>query len=170
MAIMPLPSIRKLRRWLIELIIIVLLITGINLWRESSLVSGEAPPLQAMTVSGEQFTLVNDNRPTLVYFWGTWCPVCKVTSPSVAAVAQEYRVITVAMQSGNDAELRRFLQEHGLEMEVINDDSGAIAAQWGVQSVPALFFIDRDGSIEATTIGLSSGWGMRLRLWLASLD
>lgn len=164
---MPLPSARKLRRWLIELTIVVLVVTAINLWRESSLASGAAPPLQAVTVSGKPFTLAGADRPTLVYFWGTWCPICKLTSPNVAAVAQDHRVITVAMQSGSDVELRHFLQEHGLEMPVINDDSGIIAGQWGVNSVPALFFINLHGKIEATTIGFTSGWSLRLRLWLA---
>lgn len=169
MAIMHSPLIPKLRRWLIELTIIVLIITAINLWRESDLASGLAPPLQAATISGEQFTLADADRPTLVYFWGTWCPVCKLTSPNVAALAQDHRVITVAMQSGSDAELLRFLQEHELNMEVINDDGGTIAAQWGVRSVPAFFVIDRHGEIEATTLGISSNWGVRLRLWWAGI-
>ena len=163
-------SLLKYRRWFIELAVVLLVVTGINLWRERNLAGGVAPPLQATTVSGAPFTLAGADQPTLVYFWGTWCPICKMTSPNVAAIAEDHRVITVAMQSGSDTEIRRFLQERNLNMAAINDDNGSIAAQWGVKTVPAFFVIDRSGAIKATTLGLSSGWGLRLRLWLASLD
>jgi peroxiredoxin len=53
-------------------------------------------------------------------------------------------------------------------MPTLLDPEGAVLSRYGVQGVPATFIIDRDGEIRFRVMGLSSEWGLRLRLWAAN--
>lgn len=159
----------KLKRLLLETAVVLGVVGGIALWQGRTLAAGSAPPLHAYTTTGAAFNLTADKQPTLLYFWGTWCPICRLTSPNVNAVAAHHRVVTVALQSGTPVAINAFLAKKALTFPAIADRDGAIAAQWGVRGVPAIFVIDRHGVIRFASVGYSSRWGMEARLWAASL-
>lgn len=159
----------KFKRLLLETILVLGIVGGVALWQGRTLVAGKAPALRAHITTGAVFDLAAQDQPTLVYFWGTWCPVCRLTSPGVAAVAAHHRVITVALQSGDAAAINAFLAKKGLTFPVLADPDGMIAARWGVRGVPTIFVVDRRGIIRFTSVGYSSRWGMEARLWAASL-
>jgi alkyl hydroperoxide reductase subunit AhpC len=73
------------------------------------------------------------------------------------------------MQSGTADELVAYLQAQGVDYPVINDEHGRLAASYGVKAVPASFILDREGRVRFATRGYTTGWGIRLRLWLAGL-
>ena len=52
-------------------------------------------------------------------------------------------------------------------MPTVNDASGELAREWDVKVTPTLVVISH-GEVKSITTGWTSGWGMRLRLWLAS--
>lgn len=163
----------KLRRWLRD-IVVLLLIAVAAMWAADVLRKPTLPqgfisaPLH--TLDGEQVSLatLSRERPLLVYVWATWCGICRYTTPSVATLAQEGgNVITVALRSGDNGTLETWLTRKGYTMPVVNDATGQLARQWGVQVTPTLWVI-ANGKVTSVTTGWTSGWGMRLRLWLAS--
>ena len=159
---------RKWLVWFLEGLVVVIIVTGIQHWRTRDAASGLAPPLSAHLLDGDKFSLAgNTGQPLLVHFWATWCPVCRLEQGSIAALAEEGRVITVALSSGSDAEVRQYLSDEGVAFPVINDPAGTIAADWGVMGVPASFIVDGAGNIRFVTSGYTTGPGLRLRLWLA---
>lgn len=83
------------------------------------------PQLQLTDYQGQAVDLaaLSADKPTLVYFWGTWCPICRTTSPSVNTLAaqENYPVVTVAIKSGTDQELHSYLSEHSYNFTTIND-------------------------------------------------
>lgn len=158
----------KFKRLLLEAAVMAALLLGVALWQGRTLVSGAAPPLDALTTGGAPVDLAATKGPTLIYFWATWCPICRFTSPNVNAVAVHHRVVTVALQSGTPHAIDAFLKEKGLAFPVVADPNGAIAARWGVRGVPAIFVIDSHGTIRFATVGYSSRWGMETRLWAAT--
>jgi thiol-disulfide isomerase/thioredoxin len=107
--------------------------------------------------------------PALLYFWAEWCGVCRTMQNNVDAVLQDYPGMTVAVRSDDRQKLTNYLAKNQLNWPTINDVDGAIGQRYGIRGVPALFFINQQGSIVFTSIGYTSEWGLRIRLWLASM-
>lgn len=157
---------RKRYRYLRDAALVALFAFALLSYQQRNMISGEAPPLSGITTQGHPVTL-EQGEVTLVYFWGTWCPICRVTSPMVNSVANEHRVISIAVASGSDNEINQFMAEHGYQFAVISDRE-ALHQDWGASVFPAIYIIDRQGQIRFKTSGATSSWGMRLRLLLAS--
>jgi peroxiredoxin len=121
---------------------------------------------QALSLEGIDY----NEGPTLVYFWGSWCSICRTTSPFVSTLAQDEQrnVISIALSSGDDEEVNHYLKEHDYHFKALNDDNGQISKSWGVAVTPSIFIINTQGEISYISTGMTSLWGMRLRLWLAS--
>jgi len=150
----------------IEILVILLVFMSVKAYTQRDMVDGAAPPLQGQLLSGKTFQLSKQSsRPVLLHFWATWCPICKLEQDSIQSLSQDYNVITVAMQSGSDAEVSAFLKKQGLSFAVINDSDGHLAQRFGVRAVPASFIIDDKNRIRFRETGLTSGWGLRARLW-----
>jgi len=159
---------RRLRAWLINSVLILLVFWGVQWWKARPLVEGEAPPLAGFTLDGRALDLTDlQGRPVLVHFWASWCPMCQLMDGAIESIARDHPVVTVAMQSGHPDELRRFMAEAGHTYPVIADPAGQIASRWGVVGVPASFVVDAAGRIRSSTIGVSTEPGLRFRLWIA---
>jgi hypothetical protein len=92
-----------------------------------------------------------------------------VVSPAVDAIADDHQVITLALSSGDNDEVTQYLNKHGYDLLTINDDHGLYAKQWGVAVTPSIFIINQSGKVSQVTSGITSSWGMRVRLWMAGL-
>ncbi|HEY6095541.1 MAG TPA: protein disulfide oxidoreductase [Gallionellaceae bacterium] len=166
------PNQRKWLRRGIELLVVLVIIMGVRAWQQRDMVSGAAPLLQGLTLEQRQLYRLPDHpaQPVLVHFWATWCPICRTEQGSIDSLSRAgYPVVTVAMQSGSDESVRKFMAEQQLSFPVINDADGVLSAEWGVHAVPASFIIDRNGQIRFVEIGFTTGWGLRLRMWVAGL-
>lgn len=163
------PLAQRLRRWGLEVLLVIAIIAGVHWYQTRTLAIGLAPELRAETILGsESIDLTGPAQgPQLIYFWATWCPICRLEQSTISALTQDYSVITVAMQSGTASEVRAYLTEQALDWKTIADTSGEIATDWGVQAVPASFILDSEGRIRSRTVGYTTGWGLRARLWLA---
>ena len=91
----------------------------------------------AQVVTNTNFeALLAGDKPVMVDFWATWCGPCRVLSPTVDEIADEYADrITVAKCNVDDA-----------------DD---IAAQYRIMNIPTLLFF-KDGAVVDKRVGLVS--------------
>jgi thiol-disulfide isomerase/thioredoxin len=156
-------------RWFGHLVVILAIFAVLHWWRTSPLASGDAPPLSGDLVYGGWVDLADfRGKPILVHFWAAWCPVCKLEDDSVDAIAKDFAVITVAMQSGGPTDIAAHLKKEGLSFAAIADPYGEIATRWGVAGVPTSFVLDGTGRIKFSTVGHTTEMGLRGRLWVAS--
>ncbi|MGO2624974.1 MAG: redoxin domain-containing protein, partial [Psychrobacter sp.] len=113
--------------------------TAVNWWRQPIMPAN--PQLQLMDYQGQTVDLaaLSHEQPTLVYFWGTWCSVCSITSPTInkLAAANDYPVVTIAVQSGSNQELQNYLIEKDFIFTTINDQEGLIFDDWQGQVTPS---------------------------------
>jgi len=151
--------------WLIAFLVVFF---GVRAYQHRDIASGQAPVLSGQTLNGQSFSSATADKPILVHFWASWCRICRFEQNSIDAIARDYPVITVAMQSGSDQEVARHVQEQGLGFSVINDEAGDISRRFGIKVVPTTFIIDASGRIRFIEVGYSSEAGLRTRLWLAS--
>ena len=150
-------------------LVFVVVYTAINWWRQPVMPAN--PQLQLTDYQGQGVDLaaMSTDKPTLVYFWGTWCPICSVTSPTIdkLAAANNYPVVTIAIKSGSDQELHSYLNEHDYSFTTVNDQEGNIFADWQGQVTPS-YVILKDGEMTQGLTGIQPLWSLKLRLWLSS--
>ena len=77
--------------------------------------------------------VLNSDLPVLVDFWAKWCPPCRALAPTIEELAVEFEgTVKVA------------------KLDV--DEAGAIAARYGVQSIPTLLFF-QGGQVVDQLVG-----------------
>lgn len=158
------------RRYLLELLIVALAVAALRTWQQWNLAEGQAPAFAGQSLAGAPLALADyRGRPLLLHFWATWCPICRWEHAGIAALAEDYAVLGVAMQSGDTSEVQAHLARADGRFTVLNDPDGALSRRYGVRSVPTTFILDAEGKIRFREVGYSSAWGLRLRLWWLSL-
>ena len=151
-------------------LVFAVIYTAINWWRQPVMPAN--PQLQLTDYQGQSVDLaaMSRDKPTLVYFWGTWCPVCRVTSPTIdkLAAANDYPVVTIAIKSGSDQDLHSYLTEHNYQFTTVNDQEGEIFADWQGQVTPS-YVVLKDGEMTQGLTGMQPLWSLKLRLWLSEV-
>ena len=80
--------------------------------------------------------IVAGDKPVMIDFWATWCGPCRILSPTVDEIADEYADrITVAKCNVDDAE--------------------DIAMQFRIMSIPTLIFL-KGGEVVDKRVGVVS--------------
>jgi thioredoxin 1 len=77
--------------------------------------------------------VLNSPQPVLVDFWATWCAPCRMMSPTVDVVAEEY--------AGR------------AKVGKLNvDENMTVASRFGIRSIPTLLLF-KDGQIKEQVVG-----------------
>ncbi|NKF51039.1 protein disulfide oxidoreductase [Shewanella sp. WXL01] len=157
-----------------DIFIMAVILIGVSMYLQRDMASGAAPHIQASLISGEQIHLFKQksDKPTLVYFWGTWCPICSVTSPAVNGITKDgHQVVTIAVASGSNSQISQYLDEHQYQFATVNEQQTKqpLSEQWGAHALPSIYLVNSNNQIVMTTSGATSYWGLKLRLWLVEL-
>ena len=169
-------SWQRIREGIVYLLIFIVAGFVGNLWMTRDQAGGLAPVISGTTLDGESIRFLTapvaarkqQSSLTLLYFFAEWCPICKLQNSTLSELAQDFNVIGIAMQSGDDPQVKAYLTEHGIGFPVVNDPSGRISRAYGVNGVPATFIIDASGKIHYSTRGYATAVGLRSRLWLSA--
>jgi thioredoxin 1 len=91
--------------------------------------------MATITVTEKTFNKTIEKGVTLVDFWATWCPPCKMQSPVLEELSDE-------------------LEGKVIIGKVDVDEEKALAAKYQIQSIPTLL-IFKDGELVNTLIGFN---------------
>lgn len=118
-----------------------------------------APHFSLETLDGKTVALKdNQGKPTLINFWASWCPPCKVEMPHIQKAYETYddrvnflMVNLTAMDQIND--VKNFLKNEGYNFPVLLDQTGDVGMLYQSVSIPTTFVVDQQGIIAEHIIG-----------------
>lgn len=139
----------------------------LSLYRSSEL---NKEPLNITTVTLLDGTLyaLPKNEPVLIHFWATWCPTCKAEAQNIQTISEKYNVLTIALKSGSNAEIEKYLKSNNLNFNVVNDYKGILTEKLGISIFPTTIIYDKNGDVAFSDVGYTSTIGLWLRMLWAS--
>ena len=134
-----------------------------------------APLFTLSTPQGEVHSLADyQGSPVLVFFWTSWCSVCKSTMPGLEAVYQDFAeqgFTILAVNATNQDTLSAavgYFQSQGYSFTILLDQDGTVANLYRMRAVPTSVLIDSEGKVTDVIIGSGISAGF-LRARLATL-
>ncbi len=131
-----------------------------------------APAFTLEDLSGKKVSLANyKGKAVLINFWATWCGPCKIETPWLIDLrnryaAEGFEVLGISADdidrgdpqklSDEKKEIARFVQQMHMPYPVLIDGDSISTPYGGLDALPASFFVDRDGTVVAAQLGLTS--------------
>jgi cytochrome c biogenesis protein CcmG/thiol:disulfide interchange protein DsbE len=118
-----------------------------------------APRLTGTTLQREGFDLAQGRgKPTVVNFFASWCPACASEAADIAAFAEAHPEVNVVGVAINDkrANVQRLVYDYRLPYTIVLDPKSVNADAWGVNGIPATFFLDDRGRTAASIVGAAT--------------
>ena len=162
-------KIAKYAKELILFFIIMSIFANILSFYRSSDLNKDRLNLSSVTLLSNQSYSLPKNEPIMIYFWGTWCPLCKVQSQNIEKISKNFNVLSVALNSGNDERISEYLKSRDLHFKVINDTDGILAHKYNVTVFPTTIIFDKDGNEIFSDVGYTTTFGLWIRMWWAAL-
>lgn len=157
-------KIKKILRELIKYTVVIIIALNIVSYYNSLDLNKEKLDIKSFTLlDGSEYLLENE-KPILINFWATWCPVCKLEEASIEKISKDFQVITIATQSGSNQEIKEYLKKNNLTFRVINDEDGSLGQRFNIKAYPTTFIYDKNLNLKFSEVGYSSYIGLYLRM------
>jgi thiol-disulfide isomerase/thioredoxin len=133
-----------------------------------------APDFALEDLSGKKVSLESyKGKAVLVNFWATWCAPCKIETPWLVELrdqyaAQGFEILGVSTEGdgvGRDdkaawdkdkAAIARSAQQMHMQYPVLIDGDSISEQYGGLDELPMSFFVSRNGTVVAVQMGLTS--------------
>lgn len=129
-----------------------------------------APGFALETLQGQQVSLDSyKGKAVLVNFMATWCAPCKVETPWLIKLRNQYgpqgfEILGISTDdldkddkkrnAEDKAEIANYVANMHIDYPVLIDGDSISHKYGGVEALPTSFFVDRSGKIVAYTVGL----------------
>jgi len=119
-----------------------------------------APAFTLQDLDGRQVSLSDfKGKVVLLDFWGTWCPPCLKAIPHMEALHKKYKdqgLVVIGLNHEPDqAKVKQFAQDWMSYIVLPGADKPF--AEYGVQAIPTLFYIDAEGMVRYQETGFIDG-------------
>jgi len=131
-----------------------------------------APPFVLEDLNGKKVSLASyKGKAVLINFWATWCAPCKIETPWIIELRNQYasRGFEVLAISADDLnrddpkelakdklEIAQSAQKLHINYPVLIDGGSLDKPYGGLDELPESFFVNRKGVVVAAQLGLTS--------------
>ncbi|MDR2087661.1 MAG: TlpA family protein disulfide reductase [Dysgonamonadaceae bacterium] len=127
----------------------------------------QLPSVQLKDINGKTVhteKLNNEGKPFIISFFATWCKPCLRELEAINEVYEEWqeetgvKLIAVSIDDAqNSLKVGPDVKAKGWEYEVLLDPNGDFKRALGVNLIPAVFVIDKNGKITHSRTGYTNG-------------
>lgn len=112
-----------------------------------------APEFSFTTLENQQVSLASlHGKVALLDFWGSWCPPCRASIPTVASLQKDFAkkgVEFVGISSDTDANAwRSFIAANHMVWPEYLDSDNRVQSAFQIDSFPTYIVLDRNGVIQ----------------------
>ena len=133
-----------------------------------------APDFTLQDLSGKKVSLADfKGKALLINFWATWCGPCKVETPWLVELRNQYaakgfEVLGISAEGDdlqpNDKEgwakdkaaIAKFVKEEKMPYPVLINGDSISKPYGGIDAMPTSFYVDRSGNVVNVQLGLTS--------------
>jgi thiol-disulfide isomerase/thioredoxin len=131
-----------------------------------------APAFVLEDLSGKKVSLASyKGKAVLINFWATWCAPCKIETPWLVELrnqyaAQGFEILGISADDLNrddpkelakdKMEIAQSAQKLHIDYPVLIDGGSLDKPYGGLDELPTSFFVNRDGTVVAAQLGLTS--------------
>jgi cytochrome c biogenesis protein CcmG/thiol:disulfide interchange protein DsbE len=166
------------RNPLIALFLLVMLGSSLVFAQNRSAVDFSLRTVDNQTITSDSLR----GEVVVLAFGASWLPLSKMQLQGVRKLADEYSdrgvvVYWVSTESedpksknfASDEQLRSFAQKYGLKVTVLRDPDGATSKKFGIDQLPSIVIIDKQGNFSEPIGGLDPNGNLANQL-AARLD
>lgn len=162
--------LNKLKGFGKELVVIAIIFFGITVWQTRDMLATDGSVQIDATVlpslAGSTMPLVDDSKPTLIYFFAPWCSVCKLSIGNLDGLnTDKLDVVTVALDYDSVEAVQAFVQGQKLTVPVLLG-SNDLKRQFQIKGYPSYYLLNKDRKVVSKSYGYSTALGMKLRAWV----
>ena len=124
----------------------------------------EAPAAAVQTLDGKPANLSQHvgKGPVVMYFWATWCPVCKELTPALTALSTKYAgkvtFVNVAVSVNQSPALaQRYVTNHKMGGVNYFDAKGDATGNYDVPATSYVVVIDKASKVIYSGVGGDQG-------------
>ncbi len=143
-----------------RIVILFLAIISLNTHAEAVLKIGDTPPnFLGKNSNGEAVTLKeHKGKIVVISFWASWCSPCLKELPILENIQNKIgedkvKVIAVNFKEGRKTyrKIKKVLSS--LNLTLTHDKRGTIGKTFGVQAIPNLFIVGKNGELVYHSVG-----------------
>jgi len=138
----------------------------------SPLIGKPAPEFSLEDLTGKKVSLASfKGKAVLVNFWATWCGPCKIETPWLVDLRNQYaskgfEILGIStddidrddskMFGTEKKEIADFVEKHQMPYPVLIEGDKLSKPYGGLDAMPTSFFLDKTGKIVAAQMGITS--------------
>jgi thiol-disulfide isomerase/thioredoxin len=141
---------------------------------QTSLIGKPAPDFVLEDLGGRTIPLSSfKGKPLLINFWATWCGPCKIETPWLVELQNEYgpkgfEIVGIStegddLQPGDKeglardkAAIARFVKEEHMQYPVLINGDSLASEYGGLDAMPTSVYVNPDGKVVAVQLGITS--------------
>lgn len=157
----------KLKKYIKEIIIftitLAIAMNVVSFYRAQDLNKNDLDIKSFKLLDGTEYN-IKTNKPLVIHFWATWCPTCKLEAYNIEKLSKDYEVITIAVQSGSEEEIKEYLKSNDLTFNVVNDENAFYSSKFNIKVFPTTLIYNKEKNLEFSEVGYTTTVGLYTRM------